>query len=125
MDLNPGFYQNGNTRVAYGTFDGGNNYGPTGNWQTAGIIFNPTNGTFTVQFLDRHPFLPGNIGTSPILIAGAVNPAFNSTFTYNQLTQTSQWINSYTLLAIPDNFHIVLQGTPGQFGAISEYFCNG
>lgn len=125
VDLNPGIYQNGNAKVSYGTFNGGNNYGPIGNWQTAGIIFNPTNGTFTVQFLDPHPFLPGNIQSSPILIAGVVNPAFNSTFTYNQLTQTSQWINSYMLLSIPDNFHIVLQGTPGQFGSISNISASG
>lgn len=120
VDLNPGVYQNGNARINYGPFNGGNSYGPTGNWQTAGIIFNPATGTFTVQFLDPHPFQPGNIGTSQILIAGVVNPAYNSTFTYNQLAQTSQWINSYTLLSIPDNFHIVLQGTPGQSGAITN-----
>lgn len=125
VDLNPGIYVNGTTVRPYGTFNGGNSYGPIGNWQTAGIIFNPANGTFTVQFLEPHPFLPGNIGTSQILIAGIVNPAYNSTFTYNQLTQTSQWINSYTLLSIPDNFHIVLQGTPGQFGSISNISASG
>ena len=113
-------YQNGNAKVNYGTFNGGNSYGPIGNWQTSGIIFDPAAGTFTVQFLDPHPFQVGNIGASQILIAGVVNPAFNSTFTYNQLSQTSQWINSYTLIAIPDNFHIVLQGTPGQFGTITN-----
>ena len=120
VDLNPGTYQNGNAKVRYGTFNGGNSYGPSGNWQTAGIIFDPVAGSFTVQFLDPHPFQLGNLGTSQILIAGVVNPAYNSTFTYNQLSQTSQWINSYTLIAIPDNFHIVLQGTPGQFGAIGD-----
>jgi hypothetical protein len=120
VDLNPGTYANGTARVAYGTFNGGNSYGPTGNWQTAGIIFNPATGNFTVQFLDPHPFQPGNIGTSQILIAGVVNPAYNSTFTYNQLSQTSQWINSYTLVSIPDNFHVVLAGTPGQFGTITH-----
>lgn len=120
VDLNPGVYQNGNAKVSYTTFNGGAAYGPTGNWQTAGIIFNPTTGLFTVQFLDPHPFQAGNISTSQVLIAGIVNPAYNSTFTYNQLTQTSQWINSYTLVSIPDNFHIVLQGTSGQFAAISN-----
>lgn len=125
VDLNPGTYQNGNAKVKYGTFNGGNSYGPTGNWQTAGIVFNPGTGTFTVQFLDPHPFLPANIGTSQVLIAGVVNPAYNSTFTYNQLSQTSQWINSYTLLSIPDNFHIVLQGTSGQFGTISNISATG
>jgi hypothetical protein len=78
-----------------------------------------------VQFLDPHPFQPGNIGTSQILIAGVVNPAYNSTFTYNQLSQTSQWINSYTLLSIPDNFHIVLQGTPRQSGVITNIAAAG
>ena len=125
VDLNPGVYQNGNARVSYGPFNGGNSYGPTGNWQAAGIIFNPAAGTFTVQFLDPHPFQAGNIGTSQILISGVVNPAFNSTFTYNQLSQTSQWVNSYVLLSIPDNFHIVLQGTSEQYGAISHISATG
>src|SRR5208282_1934756 len=93
VDLNPGVYQNGNAKVNYGTFNGGNNYGPIGNWQTAGIIFNPTTGQLTVQFLDPHPFLPGNIGTSIFLIQGVMNPAYNSMFVYNQLTQLSGWIN--------------------------------
>lgn len=125
IDLAPGVYQNGNAKIIYGPFDGGNVYGPGGTWQTAGIIFNPAAGNFTVQFLDPHPFQTGNIGTSQILIAGVVNPAYNSTFTYNQLTQTSQWINSYTLLSIPDNFHIVLAGTSGQFGTISNISATG
>ena len=125
VDLNPGVYHNGNAKINYGPFNGGNSYGPTGNWQTAGIIFNPAAGTFTVQFLDPHPFQLGNIGSSQILIAGAVNPAYNSTFTYNQLSQTSQWIDSYTLIAIPDNFHIVLQGTSQQSGGISNISASG
>ena len=125
VDLNPGVYQNGNAKIKYGTFNGGNSYGPTGNWQTAGIIFNPAAGTFTVQFLDPHPFQPGNIGSSQILIAGVVNPAYNSTFTYNQLAQTSQWINSYTLVSIVENFHIVLQGTSGQYGTITNISAAG
>lgn len=125
VDLVPGVYQNGNAKVNYGTFNGGATYGPSGNWQTSGIIFNPADSTFTVQFLDPHPFQTGNIGTSQILVAGVVNPAFNSTFTYNQLSQTSQWINSYTLIAIPDNFHIVLQGTPGQYGSIGSISVSG
>jgi hypothetical protein len=125
VDLNPGVYQNGTALISYGPFDGGNSYGPIGNWQSAGIIFNPAAATFTVQFLDPHPFQVGNIGLSQILIAGVVNPAYNSTFTYNQLAQTSQWINSYTLLSIPDNFHIVLQGTPGQYGTITNIAASG
>jgi hypothetical protein len=125
VDLAPGVYQNGNARITYGPFNGGNSYGPTGNWQTAGIVFNPATGTFTVQFLDPHPFQVGNIGTSPILISGVVNPAFNSTFTYNQLAQSSQWTGSYTLLSIPDNFHIVLQGTSNHSGSISNISATG
>jgi hypothetical protein len=125
IDLNPGTYQNGTAKVAYGTFNGGNSYGPMGNWQTAGIIFNPATGNFTIQFLDPHPFQPGNIGTSQLLVAGVVNPAYNSTFSYNQLAQTSQWIDSYTLVSIPDNFHIVLAGTPGQYGIISNISASG
>jgi hypothetical protein len=125
VDLNPGTYRNGNAAIAYGTFNGGNAYGPSGNWQTAGIVFNPATGNFTVQFLDPHPFQPGNIGSSQVLISGVVNPAFNSTFTYNQLSQTSQWINSYVMVAIPDNFHIVLAGTSGQSGMITNISATG
>jgi hypothetical protein len=125
IDLNPGVYANGNARINYGPFNGGNSYGPSGAWNTAGIIFDPVAGTFTVQFLDPHPFQPGNIGTSQVIIAGVMNPAYNSTFTYNQLSQTSQWINTYLMVAIPDNFHIVLQGTPGQSGAISNISFSG
>src|SRR5579863_4344531 len=77
VDLNPGVYQNGNAKISYGTFNGGNSFGPTGNWQTAGIIFNPATNTFTVQFLDPHPFQVGNIGTSQMLLSGIVNPAYN------------------------------------------------
>lgn len=125
VDLNPGVYANGNARVSYGPFNGGNSYGPTNNWQTAGIIFDPVAGTFTVQFLDPHPFQTGNIGTSQMLIAGVVNPAYNSMFTYNQLSQTSLWINSYLLVSIPDQFHVVLQGTPGQYGTITNISASG
>jgi len=120
VDLNPGVYQNGNARVSYGTFNGGGSFGPTGSWQTAGIIFNPGTGNLTVQFLDPHPFLPGNIGTSVFLIQGVVNPAYNSTFVYNQLTQLSGWANGYNLISIPDNFHIVLQGNGGQTNTITN-----
>ena len=82
-------------------------------------------GTFTVQFLDPHPFLPGNIGTSIFLVQGVVNPAFNSTFVYNQLTQLSGWVNGYQLVAIPDNFHIVLQGNGGQLNSVSSISVSG
>lgn len=125
VDLNPGTYRNGNAIVSYGTFNGGNAFGPTGNWQTAGIIFNPSAGTFTVQFLDPHPFQAGNIGTSTFLIQGVMNPAFNSTFDYNQLTCTSSWSNGYVCVSIPDNFHIVLQGTGGQYGTITNISATG
>lgn len=120
IDLNPGVYQNGDARVTYGTFNGGNAFGPAINWQTAGIIFNPATGNLTVQFLDPHPFLPGNIGTSVMLIQGAVNPAYNSTFVYNQLTQLSGWVNGYSLVSIPDQFHIVLAGNGGQKNTITH-----
>lgn len=125
IDLAPGTYQNGKALVTYGTFNGGTALGPTGNWQTAGVIFDPATATFTVQFLDPHPFQVGNLGTSQILLSGVVNPAFNSTFTYNQLSQTSQWINSYTMTAIPDAFHITLAGTPGQYGQIGSISASG
>lgn len=120
VDLNPGTYQNGNAKVNYGTFNGGNSYGPTGSWQTAGIIFNPSTGNLTVQFLDPHPFLTGNIGQSIMLIQGIVNPAYNSQFVFNQLSQVSGWINGFTLLSIPDQFHIVLQGNGGQMNSVAS-----
>jgi hypothetical protein len=125
LDLNPGVYQNGTAQIRYGTFNGGYAIGSTYNWQTAGIIFNPTTGTFTCQFLDPHPFLNGSIGTTPILIAGVVNPAFNSIFQWNGLTQFSNYTNPFTLLSIPDIFHIVLQGTPRQYGQISNITAAG
>lgn len=125
IDLNPGTYRNGNAVVSYGPFNGGNAFGPTGNWQAAGVVFNPNNGTFTVQFLDPHPFQAGNIGVSTFLIQGVMNPAYNSTFQYNQLTCTSSWANGYTLLSIPDQFHIVLQGTSGQYGGVSAISASG
>lgn len=125
VDLNPGVYQNGNAQVRYGTFNGGNVYGPTQNWQTAGIIFNPATGNLTVQFLDPHPFQVGNIGTSIVLISGVVNPAYNSSFVYNQLSQFSAWINGYTLLSIPDQFHIVLQNNGGQSNTVTAVAASG
>jgi hypothetical protein len=125
VDLNPGVYANGNARIRYGTFNGGNTYGPINNWQTAGIIFDPVAGTFTVQFLDPHPFRDGNIGTSEVLISGVVNPAYNSEFEYNQLTQTSHWEDFYTIISIPDRFHIVLQGTPAHSGGITNISAAG
>src|SRR5665213_531916 len=125
VDLNPGVYQNAYTKVNYGTFNGGGTFGPTGNWQTAGIIFDPVAGTLTVQFLDPHPFRPENIGASIVLIAGVVNPAYNSLFTYNQLDQTSQWFNGYQLLAVPDHFHVVLATNGRQMGAITNISAAG
>src|SRR5579863_1866358 len=67
VDLNPGVYKNGTALINYGPFNVGNTFGPSGNWQTAGIVFDPVHGTFTVQFLDPHPFQAGNINTSQIL----------------------------------------------------------
>lgn len=126
VDLNPGVYQNGNARVSYGTFNGGYSaLAQTANWQTAGVIFNPTNNQITIQFLDPHPFLPGNIGNGTFLVQGVVNPAFNSQFVYNQLTQLSGWINGFTLIEIPDQFHIVLQGNGGQVNTVSSISVSG
>src|SRR5208282_385889 len=125
VDLNPGVYQNGLAKVNYGTFNGGGSIGSNYQWQSAGVVFNPATGNFTVQFLDPHPFLPSNIGVTPILIAGVVNPAFNSIFVWNNLTQFSNYTNSFMLLSIPDIFHIVLQGTPAQYGAITHISASG
>ena len=125
VDLNPGVYQNGNAKVNYGTFNGGYAIGANYQWQSSGVVFNPSNGTFTVQFLDPHPFLPSNVGVTPILIAGVVNPAYNSIFVWNNLSQFSAYTNSFVLLSIPDIFHIVLQGTPAQYGAITNISASG
>jgi len=121
IDLNPGIYQNGNAKVNYGTFNGGfSALAKTQNWQTYGVIYDPVHNQITVQFLDPHPFLTGNIGTTAIMIQGVVNPAYNSLFVYNQLNQISGWLNAFTLLAIPDQFHIVLQGNGGQANTITN-----
>lgn len=119
IDLNPGVYMNGNAKVSYGPANYGASQAGVAS-QPAGIVYNPSNGTFTVQFLDPHPFLQSSIGGPPILIAGVVNPAFNSTFTYNQLSQTSAWVDGYQLVSIPDQFHIVLQNNGGQQGTITN-----
>lgn len=126
VDLNPGTYQNGNAKVSYGTFNGGAAFATLGiAWQTSGVIFNPATGLFTVQYLDPHPFLAGNIGTTPIIIQGVVNPAFNSTFVYNGLTQFSNFINTFTLVSVPDIFHVVLQGTSQHYAPITNISASG
>jgi hypothetical protein len=124
VDLNPGVYQNGNAQVSYGPA----NYCTTQGGilgQAAGIVYNPSTGNLTVQFLDPHPFLGGNIGTTNILISGVTNPAFNSVFTYNQLNQTSQWTQHYQLVSIPDQFHIVLANNGGQQATITHISASG
>src|SRR5208282_1445375 len=69
VDLNPGVYQNGNAKVNYGTYNGGYSaLAQTENWQSYGVIYNPANNQITVQFLDPHPFLTGNIGMTAIMI---------------------------------------------------------
>jgi len=126
VDLNPGVYQNGNAKVSYGTYNGGfSALAGQQNWQTYGVIYDPVANTVTVQFLDPHPFLTGNIGSGAVLIQGVVNPAFNSQFVYNQLTQLSGWNNGFTLLSIPDQFHIVLQGNGGQKNTITNVSASG
>ena len=124
VDLNPGVYQNGNARVNYGPANYCMSQGGIPG-QAAGIVYNPSTGQLTVQFLDPHPFLEGNIGTTSILISGTTNRAFNSVFTYNQLNQTSQWTESYQLVSIPDNYHIVLQNNGGQQATITAISANG
>lgn len=115
VDLAPGTYQNGTAKVSYGPVNGG----------TAGVVIDPSTGLITVQFIDPHPFLAGNIGQSLMLMSGLVNPAFNSTFTYNQLAQTSQWTNSYALVSIPDQYHVVLQDNGGQRATITAISATG
>ena len=123
IDLAPGVYQNGNTKVNYGPA----NYCITSGVQpqAAGLVYDPVAGTLTVQFLDPHPFLAANIGTSVVLISGATNPAFNSKFVYNQLTQQSGWLNGYNLAAIPDQFHIVLTTNGGQANTLASITASG
>jgi hypothetical protein len=87
-------------------------YGPV-NGGTAGITISGS--TFTVQTIDPHPFQSGNIGQSTLFISGAQNPAFNSSFTWNSLTQSSAWVNGYAISAIPDQYHLVLTSTSGQY----------
>lgn len=131
IDLMPGTYQNGLTKVNYGTFlsQSPQSYGfsqqANGNLQPAGLVFNPSNNTVSVQFIDPHPFQLGNIGTSIMLISGSTNPAFNSTFIYNQLSQLSNWINGYLITDIPDAFHVTLQGNGGQMNTITNITASG
>lgn len=98
IDLAPATY-NGN---AYGPMNGG----------TAGITISGS--TITLQTLDPHPFQSGNIGQSVLYLSGVANPAFNSLFTWNQLTQASAWTQGYVITGIPDNQHIQFAVTSGQ-----------
>jgi hypothetical protein len=84
-----------------------------------------SNGVITIQTLQPHPFQSGNVGVSTLFISGAVNPAFNSSFTYNQLTQTSAWEDGYTIVAIPDSHHIQVTATNGQYGTITGISASG
>ena len=100
-----------------------NNQGGSGTLPCGGVgidlASNPINGgfggisisgtTITVQTLDPHPFTSALVGQAKIFLTGVLNPNFNSTFTYVQLTQTSSWTNGFTLLSVPDNFHFTLQ----------------
>src|SRR5690348_3427818 len=54
-----------------------------------------------------------------------MNPAFNSTFVWNNLQQLSNYVSSYALVSIPDIYHVVLQGTNRQFGTISAISATG
>jgi hypothetical protein len=100
-----------------------------------GIVYPPINGgtasltisgsTITIQTLDPHPFQPGNIGKSILYISGAANPAFDSLFTWNQLTQLSAWTMGYAITAIPDNLHIQVAATSGQAGTITGISASG
>jgi hypothetical protein len=95
----------------------------------AGISFNnvpypPINGslggltqsgtTITIQTIDPHPFQSGNIGQSVIYISGATVPAYNSLYTWNQLTQLGQWTNGYLIIGLPDQYHIQVQAQVSQ-----------
>lgn len=94
-----------------------------------GVTYPPVNGgtasvsisgsVITIQTIDQHPFQAGNIGQSLLYVSGVKNPAFNSLFTYNQLTQTSAWTQGYTIVGIPDRFHLQLAATSGQTGVIT------
>lgn len=79
----------------------------------------------TIQTLQPHPFQSGNIGGSSLYISGSENPAFNSLFTYNQLTQTSAWTQGYQIVAIPDQYHIQIAATSGQTGTITHITASG
>lgn len=89
-------------------------YGPVSpiNNQAGGIVV--AGSTVTVQTIDPHPFQAQNIGQTTLYITGAVNPIFNSIFTFNQLTQTSLWTNGYQLTGIPDIYHLQLTALAGQ-----------
>jgi hypothetical protein len=77
------------------------------NGGTGGVTISGS--VITVQTLDPHPFTAANVGQTTMYLSGVANSVFNSTFTYNQLTQTSAWTNGYVILSVPDNFHFTLQ----------------
>lgn len=91
---------------------------PPINGGTAGLTISGS--IITIQTLDPHPFQAGNIGHSSLYISGAPNPAFNSLFTYNQLTQSSAWTQGYTIVGLPDSYHIQIAATSGQTGTITH-----
>lgn len=109
VDLMPSFtLQNGTLIQTYGPVNGG----------TAGVTISGT--TITIQTIDTHPYQAGNVGQSTIYLTGIVNPAFNSVFTYNQLTQSSQWTQGYTISAIIDNHHFQVTANGGQNATITH-----
>jgi hypothetical protein len=101
--------------LAPGSFNG-TSYSPINGGASSLSI---SNGVITIQTLQPHPFQSGNLGQSLLYISGSQNPAFNSLFTYDQLTQTSAWTQGYTMVGIPDSYHIQVTATSGQIGTIT------
>ena len=98
IDVSPAAVYNG---VSYGPVNGG----------SGGIT--QSGATITIQTIDPHPFQSSNVGTI-LYVSGVMQSAYNSTFTWNALTQTSQWTNGYVITAIPDNLHIQVAARVGQ-----------
>jgi hypothetical protein len=77
---------------------------------TAGIV--EATGTVTVQTLQQHPFQVGQT----FYMSGNTNSVYNSDFTYNGNTSTSNWTNGWTILSVPDGFHFTFATAAGQSG---------
>jgi len=100
-------------------------YSPV-NGGTAGVSIIPSTGLMSVQTIDPHPFQTANLTGPPIYLTGLSNPAFNSTYTYNNLLGTASWTGGYQLLGIQSPYNFTVQGIQGaQYASITYIAASG